>query len=522
MDGARLGWFAGLGPFALLLVAGVCVLATPASEGFGEGHHGYLSSHGVTLGKNFELSHAGFLYDRVGCQTDGAEPVLSGYNRFPATTFVLIHLAIEAAGDDLGAQVVAARVLMKLFFVGSLFLGFLTLRRIGLGSWVTIAATLAAFSGYYLALYSDMVFNDATSLFGVLLAAHGIVQYEQQQGSTTQLRLKVIVAVLFGWQVLALLAAWAMQTVFRHLRGQQRSPTARVFRHEAVTVFAIAGVLTASIVAYNLWNEQRVMDMAWSELPTVESLMRRTGQNEELEKKWAHLYAWDYFVPQQLHRIGRMSVPALGLAAPETHDFENEGLWGWALLGSFVLVIALLLLWRNERLRWLIPLALCGLVWAVGMKRFSTFHDFQSPYYVGLPLVLWAGLFDMVRTRFPRLLTVLAVLTAGVFAFAHLRMAQEKRAHTAAADVLANDYAAIRDTLPSEARVWLEDERAKLGGAHHGVDFYLSGYCLVEEEADEQNATHVIALSPSVAGTLTPKNDRVHAYQRGTEHRERD
>lgn len=68
---------------------------------------------------------------------------------------------------------------MLLFFTAAALLSYSSIARLVSDRWIALAATLLAFSSYYCLYYSDMVFNDIPSLFGVVLVCHGMIVFLQ-------------------------------------------------------------------------------------------------------------------------------------------------------------------------------------------------------------------------------------------------------------------------------------------------------------------------------------------------------
>ena len=127
------------------------------------------------------------------------------YNRFPIGGFLLIKLFILPFGDDLSAQIYAARVLMLLFFAGTAVLAFLAISRISSNRWMALAVTALAFSSYYWLYFNDTIATEAVpDIFGVMLVFHGMVMFAQE-GRFRQLLIKACIALLLGWHVYALL-----------------------------------------------------------------------------------------------------------------------------------------------------------------------------------------------------------------------------------------------------------------------------------------------------------------------------
>ena len=205
-------------PLALLLLALASVFAFGGdrSQFYREGHHDWVSAHTLTLAANLSAEHGFTGFQRREMSWEG-EPEVSPYNRFPIGSYALVKMAMLAAGDGIPEQILAARTLMLAFFAASAVLAYLALARLLGDRRIALAATLLAFSSYYLLHYNDMVSAEAsTNLFGVMLVFHGMVLYAQE-GRFRQLLPKTAAAVLLGWHVLGLIAPFVLLALGREL-----------------------------------------------------------------------------------------------------------------------------------------------------------------------------------------------------------------------------------------------------------------------------------------------------------------
>ena len=163
-----------------------------------------ISDNYMALAANISYEHNFLGFHRETLDFDGLRRY-EVYNRFPIGGFLLIKLFILPFGDDLSAQIYAARVLMLLFFVGTAVLAFLAISRISSNRWMALAVTALGFSSYYWLYYNDMIATEvAPDLFGVMLVFHGMVMFAQE-GRFRQLLIKACIALLLGWHVYALL-----------------------------------------------------------------------------------------------------------------------------------------------------------------------------------------------------------------------------------------------------------------------------------------------------------------------------
>ena len=205
-------------PLALLLLAlsSVFVFGNDRSQFYRPGHHDYVTVHTLTLSTNLSAEHGFLLFTRRKLNPQGEPRYASLYHRFPIGSYALVKLAILPF-DDFPKQILAGRLLMLAFFAAAAVLAYLALARLLGDRRIALAATLLAFSSYYLLHYGDMIsVEESTNLFGIMLVFHGMVLYAQE-GRFRQLLIKTAVALLLGWHALALIAPFVLFALGREL-----------------------------------------------------------------------------------------------------------------------------------------------------------------------------------------------------------------------------------------------------------------------------------------------------------------
>ena len=401
------------------------------------GHHDATSANHLAVAANLSPEHHFLLFYHQTLDKDG-RPSYTPYNRFPLGGYALIKLAILPFGNDLSAQIHAARMVFLLFFAGSAVLAYLSLCRLTANRWIALTATLLAFSSYYLLYYNDMIATEnGLSLFGVLLTFHGMVLFAQE-GRFRQLLVKACAALLLGWHVYALLLPFIVLGLLRELNRARRlsapqSWAGHITHCVAAPSFSrylTLGVVTLlfgmAVLSFNLGNEYRALDgeVPLTELPTVYSMMKRFGANDEFNEHFAKTLAWGHFLENQFYRIARATLPF------SISPFDNKAINGTkdylgvivGVLASGVAVIGLLVA-RQKML--LATLVLSGFCWALPMRHNTGIvnHDFESVFYVGVPLVLFSmGLSRLPRVFGDRLLVGLSAAALLIFVLSSFQM----------------------------------------------------------------------------------------------------
>ena len=466
--------------------------------------HAWNTAKVMALAENLEFA-SGLQFTQRNRDADGSIRY-DMYNRFPIGGPALVKLAIWPFEGDLSAQLAAARTLMLAFFCGSALLAYAALFRLVGSRPIALAATLLAFASYYMLAYNDVVTNEVgMDVFALLLVFHAMVLFrgraaagrDGKAGTGAALSKRrfvwllgtVCVALLLGWHVFALLAAFVTVGLAGEACMAWRRPAPAVSRRRLVprlgavalamlrsriTLLAVFSVLFgASVLGCNLAveyahlagpkQERGAQDMdkgaVRAPLPTWQSILRRTGLGDGLEGLLRPV-DWDpeaqgrarqpSFLKWQFHRIGVMVVPVAaagigGLALADEVDWkfaETPPLTGLGIAATAVCFAGLFLRGRPPERSGapgrglLAVLALSGFCWTIPMHRNTVWitHDFEACMYIGLALVLFTLLGVGVRqvwraatgTAVPGVLAVAgAALAALVFTVSSYRTAED-------------------------------------------------------------------------------------------------
>ncbi len=367
--------------------------------------HSTITSNKMAIAANLSLDHNFLMFYRQTLDADG-EPSYVPYNRFPIGGYVLIALAIMPFGDDLAAQLYAARTLMLVCFTATALLAYLSLCRLTRQPWIAVAATLMAFSSFYCLFYGDMVSDETgLDLLGAMLTFHGMVIFVQED-RFRQLMVKTCVALLVGWHVYALLLPFiALGLAREYLRARSapfKRKCARLLYSRYVLLGMVSLLVGLAVLTFNFASEYIALkgEKSLVELPSFQSMMRRTGMDTSLRP---HPYlVWDFFLLSQFSRIGGMStpyflLPALGTLRPPNFFVPLSVGVG---IGVFVACVFGVCFTRS-RILWA-TLVLFGFCWALPMRHNvkEVFHEFESVFYIGLPLVFFSLVLLCLSRRF--------------------------------------------------------------------------------------------------------------------------
>ena len=526
-------------PLALLLLAlaSVFVFGGDRSQ-FYRPAHDNISAHSMTLSSNFSAEHRFLGFVRLELGADG-EPRYVPYNRYPPGSYALVKLAILPFGDDFPRQLRAAGLLMLACFAAAAVLAHLALVRLTGDRRIALAATLLAFSSYYLLYYNDMVSSEAgTNLLGALLVFHGMIIHERE-GRFRQLLAKTAAALLLGWFVAALVAPFVVLGVAGQLLraraggGGLRALAAAV-RGRYALYGAYSALFAALLLGWNFANEYLAFGgaRALTDLPTFKSLLSATGADAGRVDYYGA--GWTAFLRGQLGGAGGMAIPfalvdRLGLGLPQA----GFGLWPppssaapFAALGAVLFAAALAgLRFLPHRLP-AAALLLAGWCWAIPFRGSVATHEYYAMFHLGAALVCWAlALLGLRRLLGPRraarALPAAAVAAAAVFVLSVALMggvgygaeasALRKEAET--------DFRAMRG--PTDGGSVLLDGAWKATNPRvvHFARYWLNGrflqddaYGSAEEWALASRHDYVV-VPADFGGSLTPGNRRFHLYR---------
>ena len=405
-------WRGWLAPLALPLFMFAALLALGGDRWHfyrWGGLHDFATAKTLTVAENLSTEHNFLLTRGVWLNEDGGFEY-EAYGRFPIGGFVLARLAILPFGDGLADKLFAARILAMLMFCGAATCAFLAVARIAGSRRVALAATLLAFSGFYAIYYADSLFSDGVmDLFGAALVFHGMAVFVQE-GRFRQLLIKTCAALLLGWHVYGLLLPFialgfggeALALARSAIASSEKSEETRaalmsLIRSRYAALAAVAILFGSALLAFNLANEYAAYggERTFSELPSVNSALRRLGQTETYEG-YAEL-EWGNFIRRQLYRAGVASAPYAAVRAVG-YDFPTyeptvtpivPSVLGLAAAGAALAAAALA---RGRRFL-LITAVLFGFCWAIPMRHqtFPPDHFFEGLPYVWLALALFAA-----------------------------------------------------------------------------------------------------------------------------------
>ena len=268
-------------------------------------------------------------------------------------------------------------------------------------------------------------------------------------------------------------------------------------------------------------------EISITELPSVKSLLGRTGLAPSLlgdlqvQGEAINRFTWFPFLEQQLAQIGVMSIPFSFYRL-----LSNGDIWiQFSFYTAIVLATCIggigLLHHRMLTLTFLVS----GFLWAIPMRYNTIFHEYETVFYIGIPLVFVAILMVCVQRLFGNFplpyLAILAVLgfVSSTYQASSIGQDEEEiRFHEA----IIRDLELIRSITKGEnVFVPIVDSYSphiEFVGVRHGLDYYLSGSGILYSNTEPSIRAHPPRFMVQRERTeesyslLTPDNRLVFLY----------
>lgn len=522
--------------FLLLALSTVFLFGNDQGHFYRYGRHNNVTGNHLAVAANLSPAHNFLGFYRQTLDADGA-PTYEPYNRFPIGGFLLIKMAILPFDDDLTMQLYAARLLILLFFTATAWLAYLSLSRLTAHRWSALTATLLAFSSSHCLYYNDLVATEAwPDLFGVCLVFHGMVIFVQE-GRFRQLLVKACLVLLLGWHVYALLLPFVVlglagdlakaRSVVGEGRGngypsylyQLKCLTALLLGSRYLVLGVAALLFGTAVLSFNLANEYFALngEQRIAHLPSFQSMLKRTGLDESYSAE--HGPAWPTFLKLNFYRIGGMFLPYIFTGHDGVLDryylYPGPPFGLQHVIGIVVSCTCLIgLTVVRPTILWA-PMVLSGFCWSLPMRHNTAFHNYESIFYIGLPLLLFSLVLWSIHSLSGHRLSVavgLSIAASLVFVLSSFQMSH--LGYTAeAAEFEKNrmaDYERIRKMTAGKVAATTES-------MIYNMRYALTGTILLFSDQKTKFADVVIDHRRyRDAAMLTPENRRIFLYRRSS------
>lgn len=488
----------------LLIVVFLSILffQNPVS-GFLDGHHGWLSSHGLALAKSISFDTDLLMYNEKIITDEGLEYV--PYNRFPIFPFALLKVSMMPFKGDLTSQIYMARQLMNLFFIGSMIVAILIIRKLTQSNYQAISVVLMSFSSSYFLYYADMTFNDIPALFGFLLALFiSLYWSDGTLKNKTLMILLVLLSISMGWQPLAVYLTWFLINIIHDLRNKRYKLLTQVksIIRKPYFLSFIVGVFYSGVIFFlQIGNEWRVMGGDFLSLPTINSMGHRLNLGFstidvplpnyfEFIRDSELLYLEKILEPFHLKAFKVTILLLLPLFIISAVKFDYKKYFKKIKIDKKFMALLLLV----------------GFVWHLPLKNFVFIHDFQAIFFVGIPLLFYFS-FSLLIPK--NLHAIFAVAISILFMFNVYQIGLEKQESSTASSVVTVEFENINAQLPSNSKIFIDGNKHAMAIGHHAVDFYLSDHYFTSLE----KADYIISREQPDGTIQLTKNHDINLYK---------
>ena len=299
--------------------------------------------------------------------------------------------------------------------------------------------------------------------------------------------------------------------------------TASLLRSRYLALGIVALLFGTAMLSVNFANEYVALngETGLTDLPSFQSVLKRTGQLKGYTAFYAKWLAWPYFLKSQFYHIGGMSLPYTFTGRVTRHgdlDKKHGTPLGLQDVGGILVSGTCLtgLAFVRHKILWA-TLVLSGFCWGLPMRHSTAFHNFESLFYIGLPLFLFSLVLLFIHRLSGRRLSVMVSLSVAalpVFVLSSFQMARV--GYDAAESQFQKDVMTDFDVIRKMTVGNVVVISGKLGFL---MRYALTGTILLPVESS-RFADFVISISHDRhhaahdAALLTPDNRQVFLYRR--------
>ncbi len=393
------GGFVQIALFSLLLL--VTLMMQPSLVEFVKGHHGWVSSHGLSIMKkaNFDNGFLGYSCYQVDANKNLH---LDYFDRYPVFFSAFMNFLLSFV-DTMINEIYIARLFMNLVFVASIFLGYKILNILGITDKIaSVSASILAFSGVFFIYYKDMIHYDQPAILSMMFMLYAILKYEKKQWLGKRIIIISLITPLVGrgYVINLLLMLWFVLDAFKEVI-LDKNKFSSIFRGIPFKSFIVGFVASASFLMYNVVREAITRGVSIIETSIFDSARFRLGFSEIPKEDKYYISIYDFF-SNQVYRFIQNFVPYSFSGDKFRIGLEHPQIYYWVM--RIACLIFLVLIFKafqssffKQNLKIVLLMFSFGFVWLFGMKNLSAYHDYTSMYHILLVLLFWGYIFVSLR-----------------------------------------------------------------------------------------------------------------------------
>jgi hypothetical protein len=228
---------------------------------------------------------------------------------------------------------------------------------------------------------------------------------------------------------------------------------------------------------------------------------------EQSYAQYHNFLEWHYFLLDQIRRIVRMIIPFGGGILIE---LSNTMLLVFMVSVIGLLLIAGFVIYRHK-LSYIIVFVFLfsGVLWALLMRHFVVFHNFQSIFFIGFPIIFFIILSFYFHLSTSKISKILAVIICLLFIFSVWLGNIHKGSIVSTMNHVTQEFQSIYKNLPKDSTVFVEDNCYRLSIAPYAINFYLiNTYFTTLEKAE-----YVISTNPTYNHDRLTDNVHVNLFK---------
>lgn len=149
---------------------------------------------------------------------------------------------------------------------------------------------------------------------------------------------------------------------------------------------------------------------------------------------------------------------------------------------------------------------LTGFIWAFPLRHFVAMHDFQSLYYIGIPIMFYITIHYCLRCVNIKPFSLIILV---LFCFNIYYLNIQNRAVASLVNPVTLEFQKIYDTLPSHSTIYVDGDKTKLGIGFHAVNFYLAGHYF----SSIQKAEYIISQNKIIEKMKLTDNQIINLFK---------
>lgn len=480
--------------------------------GFEKGHHGWVCSHHLSIitRSGAENCFVGYSEDIINRQ---GEHKRLYFNRAPFPFEMFCHYLLKPFSGDLERYVYFAKQIFNLVFLIILFFSYRFAGLFCKNQYLSFGAALLSVSTYFLIFYKDLIEHNRLGTLAFVVLFYVVAKYYVDVIKPGRVYITVLILSFFGEGApsMFLLSVWcAFACIEKFDRKKVRTSITEIMSSVPFRSWCIGLVSVVILVSYNVAVESKITKVSLTETSIINSAMRRLGVNEDFNNKHMEKVSYLNYAASQLHLLQKGILPAW-IVINTKHNNIVRPLAKLVLTTAGLVCFVIFVKRKSVKERKIISfIVISTLFYVIVLKNLFAFHDFPMTYYIGIHLLMYIAIVDVLpKKAYPFVLT----LSALIFALSiivnynyHNTIAKEVNKNT-------KDFQVIKDIIGKNPKKIFVTGKYKsfYQGVPYALSFYLSGHYITMCKDD---CDYIISHDKQCCQKpLTPDNNNAFLFE---------